>query len=156
MTVAERGQIAELALSQSLLYRDDNVDLSTIRYDAIIKLTQLRWTRANALAIRHYYIVQADYLHDIAPKERFLEAIMCLGALGNSDAALVLALQLGLINIRTQTTGIFDEEITLAIVQALGLIGDNAVFNHLSHVIDLPYTDEIIAAAREAIDRLKW
>jgi hypothetical protein len=156
MTVAERGQIAELALAQSLLHSDEAVDLSLIRYDAILKLTQLRWTRANALAIRHYYIVLADYQHDIVPKERFLEAIMCLGALGNSDAALVLGLQLGLINIRTQTTGVFDAEITLAIVQALGLIGDNAAFNHLSYVINLPYTEEIIAAAREAIDRLKW
>jgi len=156
LTIPERGQLAELALAQSLLTSDDNVDLTAMRYAAILKLTQLRWTRANALAIRHYYRIQADYNQELVSKERFLEAIACLGALGNSDAALVLGLQLGLINIRTESTGIYDPEITLAIVQSLGLIGDNAAFNHLSYVTNLPYNNEIIAAAREAISRLKW
>jgi hypothetical protein len=156
LTVSEQGQLAELALAQSLITADEDYFLSMMRYDAVLKLTELRWTRANILAIRHYYLVHADFHQDIVPKERFLEAIKCLGAVGNSDAALALVLQLGLINIRTKATGIFDADITLAIVQSLGLIGDNAAFNHLSDVINLPYNEEIIAAAREAIARLKW
>jgi len=156
LSVSEQGQLAELALSQSLLAGDGDIDLSVMRYSAVQTLTRLRWTRANALAIRHYYIVQADYNHGLISKARFLEAIACLGAVGNSDAALVLGLQLGLVNIRTETTGKFDEEITLAIVRSLGLIGDNAAFYHLSYVTNLPYTEYIIAAAEEAIDRLKW
>jgi hypothetical protein len=156
LTIPERGQLAELALAQSLLTADNNVDLAAMRYASVLALTQLRWTRANVLAIRHYYRVQADYQQELVPKERFLEAIACLGAVGNSDATLVLVLHLGLINSRTERTGTFDAEITKAIVQALGVIGDNAAFDHLLSVTALPYPDEIIAAAREAIDRLKW
>jgi len=156
LTIPERGQLAEVALSQSLLAGRDDPDLTDMRYDAVRTLSRLRWTRANTLAIRHYYIVQADYTHDLISKDRFLEAIACLGAVGNSDAALVLGLQLGLINIRTESTGVFDEEITLEIVRSLGLIGDNAAFYHLSYVTNLPYTEYIIAAAEEAISRLKW
>jgi len=156
LKIPERGQLAEIALSQSLLAGRDDADLTDMRYDAVRLLSRLRWTRANALAIRHYYIVQADYTHDLISKEHFLEAIACLGAVGNSDAALVLGLQLGLINIRTESTGIFDEEVTYEIVHSLGLIGDNAAFNHLSYVTNLPYTEYIIAAAEEAISRLKW
>ena len=156
LTIPERGQLAELALAQSLLANDENVDLSAMRYSAVLILTQLRWTRANNLAIRHYYRVQADYNQDIVPKERFIEAIACLGSVGNSDAALLLILQLGLINLRTENTGNFDAEITHAIVQALGLIGDNAAFNHLTFVTKLPYTEDIIEAAKEALARLKW
>jgi len=156
MSVSEQGQLAEIALSQSLIAGENNADLSVMRYDAVQMLTSLRWTRANSLAIRHYYIAQADYNQNLIPKERFLEAIACLGAVGNSDAALWLGLQLGLINTRTETTGSFDAEITKAIVQSLGLIGDNAAFNHLSYVKNLPYTEDIIAAAEEAIARLKW
>ncbi|MCL2174740.1 MAG: hypothetical protein FWB73_01725 [Treponema sp.] len=156
LTVSERGQLAEAALSQSLISSEENVDLNAMRYASILALSNLRWTRANALAIRHYYRVQADYIQNIIPKERLLEAIMCLGAVGNSDAALALCLQLGLINIRTQNAGVYDQEITLAIVQSLGLIGDNAAFDHLLSVVNLPYTDYIVAAAREAITRLKW
>jgi len=156
LTVSQRGQLAELALEQGLASTDDNIDLTAMRYSAVLLLTRLRWTRANALAIRHYYRVQSDYLLSPAQKERFIEAITCLGAVGNSDAALVLGLQLGLINARTESTGTYDPEITMAIVQALGRIGYNAAFDNLLNVSNLSYPEEIQAAAREAVARLKW
>ena len=158
LSISDRGQIAELALEQSLAsYSDEESDgLSALRYAAVLALTPLRWTRANALAIRNYYRVLSDYQHNDVPKERFIEAIRLLGAVGNSDAALALGLQLGLINARTEKYGEFDAEITLAIVRALGLIGDKAAFDHLLNVNYLSYPDNILAAAKEAIDRLKW
>ena len=157
-TLADRGQLAELVLEQSLSsYSDrENAYVSAMRYAAVAALTPLRWSRANTLAIRNFYRVQADFQQDVVPKERFLEAVALLGSAGNSDAALVLILQLGLINSRTARTGEFDVEITLAIVRALGLIGDKAAFDHLLNVSNLPYPEYIKAAAREAIDRLKW
>ena len=158
LNLPERGQLAELALEQSLIASGDeeNADLTAMRYAAVSALTSLRWTRANALAIRNYYRVQRDFQHDAVPKERFLEAIALLGAVGNSDAALALILQLGLINASTERRGGFDAEITMAIVQALGLIGDKAAFDHLLYVSNLAYSENIRAAAKEAIDRLKW
>jgi hypothetical protein len=155
LTVSERGQLAELALEQSLT-NGDNADLSAMRYAAVIALTALRWTRANNLAIRHFYRVQTEFQHNAASRERFLEAVALLGAVGNSDAALALCLQLGLINARTERTGEFDEGITLAIVRSLGLIGDKAAFDHLLNVSNLLYPENILAAAGEAIDRLRW
>jgi hypothetical protein len=156
LSVSQRGQLAELALEQALNATEDNIDLTVMRYSSILQLTRLRWTRANALAIRHYYRVQSDYLLNTVPKERFIEAITCLGAVGNSDAALVLGLQLGLINARTETTGTYDADITMAIVQSLGRIGYHAAFDHLLYVSYLSYPEEIQAAAREAVARLKW
>jgi len=157
LSVSDRGQIAELALEQSLVsYSEDNADLSALRYAAVLALTPLRWTRANALAIRNYYRVLSDFQHHDVPKERLLEAIALLGAVGNSDAALALGLQLGLINARTERYGEYDAEITLWIVRALGLIGDKAAFDHLLYVNNLSYPDNILAAAKESIDRLKW
>jgi len=156
LSVSDKGQIAELALEQALASNEDNINLNVMRYAAVSVLTRLRWTRANALAIRHYYRVQADFHADKITKERFLEAVNCLGAVGNSQAALVLGLQLGLINDRMAHSGSFDAEVTLAIVHALGLIGDNAAFDHLLYVLNLSYPYNIHAAAREAIDNLKW
>jgi hypothetical protein len=98
----------------------------------------------------------ADFQENISHKSRLIEAIAFLGAVGNSEAALALGLQLGLINDRKEKTGFFDAGITLAIVQALGLIGDKAAFNHLLHASKLSYNENITLAAREAIDRLKW
>ena len=165
LTLPERGRLAELALEQSLARETspqnapssgDNADLTAMRYAAVLALTPLRWTRAGNLAVRHYYRVQSEYQLGTASKEHFLEAIACLGAIGNSNASLALALQLGLINSRTERTGFFDTAITLATVQSLGLIGDKAVFDHLYQVRFLAYPENIQAAAREAIDRLKW
>jgi len=156
LSVSDKGQIAELALEQALATSEENINLNVMRYAAVHTLTSLRWMRANALAVRHYYRVQNDFLANIVPKDRFVEAIDCLGAVGNSQAALVLGLQLGLINDRTEHTGSFDYDITLAIVNALGLIGDSAAFDHLMYVLNLSYPDDIQAAAREAIDNLKW
>jgi len=157
LNLSERAQLAELALEQGLVDVDeDDIHLTDLRYEAVLALTPLRWTRANALALRHYYRVLADYQYDSVSKERFLEAVALLGAVGNSDAALVLILQLGLINARAQRMGDYDAEIILAIVQALGLIGDKAAFDQLFFVINLSYPDNIIASAKEAIVRLRW
>ena len=155
---AEQGQLAEVALEQSLAFSsvEDNALLSALRYSAIAALTQLRWTRASALAIRHYYRVQTDFQQGLAGKRRFLEAIACLGAIGSSDAALALALQLGLINARTERTGSYDEDITFAVIQALGLIGDKSAFDYLLNISYLNYPDHIQAAAKEALDRFRW
>jgi hypothetical protein len=156
LTVPERGRLAEFTLEKSLNAEEENANINDMRYAAVAALTSLRWTRANALAIRNFYRVQSEYQTNTAPKERLIEAITCLGATGNSQAALVLVLQLGLINARNEVNGSFDTEITLAIVRALGSIGDNAAFDHLLYVTNLAYTEEIHNAAREAIDRLKW
>ena len=158
LTLPERGQIAELALEKSFASRgrEDDFNLSGMRYAAVSALVPLRWTRASPLAVRHYYIAQADFQDNIVPKARLLEAIALLGAVGSPDAALALVLQLGLINARTEKTGEFDAEITMAIVQALGLIGDKAAFDHLLYIDNLSYPEDVKAAAREAIERLKW
>jgi len=156
LSVSERGQLAELALELAIATGEENADLTAMRYAAIEVFVSLRWTRANTLAIRHYYRVQADYLQGIVPKSRLIEAVECLGAVGNSDAALVLGLQLGLINARAASTGVFDADITLAIVRALGRIGDNAAFDLLLDASNLSYGENITSAAREAINRLKW
>jgi len=152
----ERGQLAELALDQALSAEDDNADMTAMRYSSVLALAGYRWTRANSSVIRHYYRVQADFFSGAASMERLIEAIACLGAVGNSQAALILGLQLGLINARMESTAFFDADITLAIVQALGLIGDNAAFDHLLSVKNLSYPENITAAAEEALERLKW
>jgi len=156
LNISQQGQLAELALEQGLNADDDNIDMTVMRYSAVLQLTQLRWTRANPLAIKHYYRVQTEYLQNTVPKERYIEAIACLGAVGNSDAAFILGLQLGLINVKTERTGSFDTDITMAVVQALGNIGFNAAFDQLLYVGNLSYPEDIQAAAREAVDRLKW
>jgi hypothetical protein len=157
LTFADKGQIAELALELSLIPGGENdAVLSSMRYYSIIALTDLRWTMASDLAVRHYYRVQTDYQRGLAGKDRLLEAIACLNAIGNSRAALALALHLGLMNAQTERIGTFDEDITLAVVQALGRIGDKSAFDYLAYMSSLNYPDHIQDAAMDALGRLRW
>jgi hypothetical protein len=156
LSVSQRGQLATLSLEKALDADGRNTDYDALRYAAILEITSLGWTNANTLAVRNFYRVNEDFIKNAVAKERLIEAITCLGAVGNKDAALALALQLGLINSETEKTGIFDPEITLAVITALGHIGANASFDHLIHVTHLSYPDYLKISAREALARLKW
>ncbi|MDR2257714.1 MAG: hypothetical protein LBE14_01045 [Treponema sp.] len=157
---AERGQLAEIALETALGLSPGTVEgeaaVSALRYSAVAVLTEFQWTRASSLAIKHFYRVQTDIQHGVVPRERLVEAVNCLGAMGSSDAAQALALQLGLLNSQTEQNGSFDEAVTLAVIQALGAIGDKAAFDHLLYISYLSYPEHIQAAAREALAHLKW
>jgi hypothetical protein len=156
LSIFERGQLATLALEKALDADEENDDFNAMRYAAVLEITSLKWTNANRLVIRNYYRVNEDFYQNAVSKNRLTEAISCLGAVGNLDAALTLALQLGILNARIEKTGVYDPEITIATVRALGNIGANATFDHLIHVTHLSYPDYIKNAAREAVDRLKW
>jgi hypothetical protein len=161
----ERGELAETALEVSLDLFPGNsgagsesgwAAASTLRYEAVEVLAGLKWTRASPLAIRNFYRVQTDLGNSTAPKERLLEAIACLGAMGNSESAQVLALQLGYINSQAERGGEFDEDLILALIHALGEIGDKAAFDYLLYIGYINYPERIQAAARESLNRLKW
>jgi HEAT repeat protein len=156
----ERGLLAETALEVSLGLLPGSSEgedaVSALRYSAVAALTELQWTGAGSLAIKHFYRVQTDFQNGLVPRERLLEAINCLGAMGNPEAAQVLALQLGFLNSQTEQNGVFDDEITLAVVKGLGAIGDKSAFDHLLYISYLSYPDHIQAAAKEALAHLKW
>jgi hypothetical protein len=157
---AERGQLAEIALETALGLSPGNAEneaaVSALRYSAVSVLTQLQWTGASPLAIRHFYRVQTDFQNGAVSREQLVEAVACLGAMGTSEAAQALALQLGLLNSQTERNGVFDEAITMAVVQALGTIGDKSAFDYLLYISYLSYPEHIQAAAREALAHLKW
>jgi hypothetical protein len=100
--------------------------------------------------------VQKDYGDGLASREQLLEAITCMGAMGISDTAQVLALQLGFINSRMEQTGEYDDEILLAMVGVLGELGDKVAFDYLLYISYLPYPERIQSAAREALNHLTW
>jgi len=157
---ADLGELGENGLAISLETEAANEEelaaIQDLRYAAVRLLTQQRWTRATPLVIKHFYQVQSDYAEGKAGKEQFLEAVECMGAMGSSDAAQALSLQLGLINSQMERSGTYDQELLLSLIQALGEIGDKIAFDYLLYIGYLPYPDQIQAAAREAMNKLKW
>ena len=154
LIASDRGEIAQAALEASL--ESFGPVETSLRYDAITVLTRLGWSPAAPLVIRNFYRVQTDYMSGLVPKDRLIEAITCLGAMGSSEPAKVLALHLGYFNSETEKTGEYDEDIILAIIKALGELGDKAAFDYLLYIEYLSYPDKIQTQARDALSRLKW
>lgn len=130
--------------------------LRELRLAAARQLKALGWQKASPLAIKHFRLVQADYAKGAAAKTELLEAVACLGAMGSSEAAQALALHLQLINAQTEQGSPYDEPLVLAVIAALGELGDKAAFDYLLQMGYLPYTDTVKRAAREALLKLKW
>lgn len=159
-SASERGELAEAALDISLSLfptrPDEQSAVSELRYSAVRELAALRWTRATTLVVKNFYRVQTDFGKDEGLKDRFVEAIVCLGAMASSEAAQALSLQLGLINADMERTRTFDQDILLAAIASLGDLGDKVAFDYLLYIGYLSYPDIIKNAAREALNRLKW
>jgi hypothetical protein len=162
LTEAERGDLAETALEVSLAYSSGEgaaeaaAEAAALRYEAVALLSKLKWIRASPLVTQNFYEVLTDYSAGAAPKDRLIESIDCMGAMGNSDAASALALQLGYFNSQTERSGSYDADVIVALIRALGQIGDKVAFDHLLFVSYLGYPEQIQTAAREALNRLKW
>jgi hypothetical protein len=160
LTQTERGSLAETALEAGLKVAPGTQESEPIaaglRSQAIQVLTAVKWSRAAPLGVKYFYRIQTEYQDGKVPGERLLEAVECLGAMGGSEAAQTLALQLGYLNSQTERTGEIDEPLTLAVVNALGEIGDKIAFDYLLYVGYLSYPESIQAAAREALSRLQW
>jgi HEAT repeat protein len=160
LTDVQKGELAEKALEASLdlspASGEDAGAAADLRYAAALALGELRWTRAAGLLIRHFYQVQRDYGNGLASRDRFLEAISCLGSMSSSEAAQVLALQLGYFNSQMERTGEYDEAVSLGVIQSLGEIGDKIAFDYLLYISYLSYPESVKSAARTAMARLKW
>ena len=120
------------------------------------ELTNLKWQSASSIAIQHFQDFQVQYARNRIPKSYFLEAIALLGAVATSEAAQTLALYLQYINTQMEQGKASDEQITIAVIYNLGLLGDKIAFDQLLYVSYLQYSDTIKKAAQEALQKLKW
>jgi hypothetical protein len=157
---SDPGQFAGIALETALDYvpgqNEGRAEIDLLKFSAIRIITDLKWNRAAPLVISHFYKTMDDYLNGDAPKERFLEAIACLGVMANSESAVTLALQLGYYNSVMEYNAEYDTDIIMEIVRALGEIGDKLAFDYILYISYLNYPEQIQSAAREALDRLRW
>lgn len=154
------GELSEAALSITLeplsFTAAGEAVLAELRYAAVRQITGLKWIRALDLSIKNFYLVQEDYSTGKAEKEYLIDAIKCLGVMASPAAAQNLALYLGLLNSQMERTGQFDEDITMAIIQVLGDVGDKISFDYLLYMSYLSYPETIQNAAKEALAKLKW
>jgi HEAT repeat protein len=156
----QRASLAEAALRAGLSYSGASAvetdAMKDMRYRAARELTERKWQRASPLVVKHFYDVLSLYNRSQAPKGSLLEAIACLGAMGTPEAAQTLSLYLQLINTETEQGKVYDEQIVMAVIRNLGILGDKVAFDYLLYIGYLKYPDSIKKAAKDALQSLKW
>ncbi len=160
------GDLAEAALEVALdeIEKKGNRDpiIEQLRTLSIRELKRQRWSKATPLVIRHFHLVQgAASVHESAElskrwERQLVEAIETLGYMGDSRAAQVLSLYLGLINAEMERSKTYNENLVSATIEALGELGDKMAFDYLLYTGYLPYPESIKALARAALTRLQW
>ena len=159
MPIEEKGSLFKMALDIGLIVKVSNADdeqlIRELRDSAVRQLTLLKWADASELVIEHFNLVILEYERGISPKSSVLETISCLGAIGTHEAAERLALYLEFMNSYMENGQGTDLQISLAVINNIGIIGDSVAFDDLLYSGYLDYPVEVKRAAREALNNLK-
>lgn len=156
----ERAELAEYALEIAIYASTGDYEekglIRDMRFDSVNALSKAKWSKATSLIIEHFGMTLLEYDREIVAKSRLLEAIDALGNMETHEAAERLTLYLEYINTNTEHVKVFDEQITLAVVNNLNLLGDKIAFADLTNAKYLNYNATIKQAAQDAIDNLVW
>jgi hypothetical protein len=154
-------EIAENALAITINSSEESQsipdEISILQLEAMKKISESSWTRASSLAIRYFELAKKQFaLNKISSKD-FVEIINCLANLGTAESGKALASYLAFLNMETEQTGTYDKDVVLAVIKALGVIGEKSSFDYLLYVISFStYSEEIINASRDSLARIKW
>ncbi len=155
----ERGNLLRRTLEVGLNSKAENSSdeglLRELRFIVIRELTQLKWADAGSLVIEHFNRVIVEYEKGIISKTNFLEAVECLGSMGTHEAAARLTLYLEVMNSYMENGQDVDQQIAMAVIENIGVIGDEVAFDHLLYSGYLDYSASVKKAAREALNKLK-
>lgn len=159
MPIEEKGGLFKMALDIGLVIKVENPQdeklIRELRYSAVRQLSLLKWADASALIIEHFNLVILEYERGISPKSTVLEAISCLGSIGTHEAAERLTQYLEYMNTYMENGQEPDLQISLAIMNNIGIIGDSIAFDDLLYSGYLDYPASVKKAAREALNNLK-
>jgi len=155
------SEIAENVLNESILLLEnstnDNEDAITkIQMDCVKILESNNWTKASKSLINYFGCVKELYNSSKISEVDFINVIKALESIAPLDAIKPLTNYLVELNSRVEQNQEYSEQIALAVVNTLGAIGDKAAFDSLLSVTYLTYPESVLAAARNALAKLKW
>lgn len=156
-----KAEIAENVLLRTIyIYENSNStgeDLISLQLECFDFLKKLKWTRASNTIVSYLKTARSEYDQKLLEEDKFCEIIT-----GVSDVAPIGAIQplvtyLIFLNSKMEEkSSDVSENLVLAIIKSLGAIGDKNAFDALLGVTYFEYSDSVIAAARDALAKLKW
>lgn len=151
----DKLELARITLNNALTGRPTTLDEQEasrqLRFAAATVIREGEYAEATNEVIRHFNETVLEYDRGRVTKNRVLEAIATLGAMGNADAATRLTDYLELLNTYTERDRPYDTQIVLATIRNLEILDSPASYNALFMTQILEnYPARIRDAAREA------
>lgn len=155
------GEVAENALSSVIYNKDVDVKKIThaeieLQMNSLQIIADTKWTRASTLATSFFSVARAEYENSLITGEQFSTVITNIASVASEETGQVLSAYLDLLNKRAEENNAPVEVVVLSVINSLGDLGDKAAFDYLLSVTYLNYPEEVTAAARTALAKLKW
>ena len=155
-----KSEIAENVLSETIYIANNASSITretvSLQVDALDVIVQNKWTRSAPAVLSFFDLAEREYKAGVMTDGEFVKAINAAAEIAPVDASSRLASYLAALNRQTESGAKVSETIALALIGALGRIGNKSSFDTLLYVTYVNYPEPVIAAARDALARLKW
>ena len=155
-----KSEIAENVLSETIYIANNASSITRetvgLQVDALDVIVQNKWTRSAPAVLSFFDLAEREYQAGVMTDGEFVKAINAVAEIAPVDASSRLASYLAALNRQTESGAKVSETIALAVIGALGRIGNKSSFDTLLYVTYVNYPEPVIAAARDALARLKW
>ncbi|MCR4630642.1 MAG: hypothetical protein K5786_03335 [Treponema sp.] len=153
-------EIAQNVLSQSIISLEGTTGATPeqieLQLDTLAILSENRWTRASSTCISYFKIAKRLYNSGDMNEIQFKTVILSLADTSPIESVPLLTAYLEDLNSLTEKGNIVSSDVILAVINALGAIGDKAAFDSLLAVTYLNYSEQVLSAARGALSGLRW
>lgn len=152
---ADKPELARITLNDALRVQPNNSReqeaLRQLRFAATTVIREAEYSDATNAVIRHFNETVLEFDRGRVTKDRVLEAIATLGAMGTEAASLRLTDYLELLNTYTERDRPYDTQILLATIRNLETLDYPSSYNalFLTQILE-NYPDRVREAAREA------
>ncbi len=155
------AKISESVLARAIyIYENSgsaNEKLISLQIDSFSVLKDLKWTRASATTIRFFDVAVVEFENSQMNELLFCPVIEGIAETSPIDGVSKLSSYLSKLNKSMEDEkSKVSEPVVLSLIKTLGAIGDKNAFDSLLAVTYYNYSDTVIAAARDALAKLKW
>lgn len=155
-----KGQLAQKSLSMSIINIDEEQDISPaqnkLMSESVNLLAQTNWSMSSEVVADYFPLAQNLYQKEQISAEDFISIIQSCTQVASQNMVLPLIKYLNFLNRSTQENKPVNTQVVLSVINSLGGLGDKQAFDELLFVTYLDYTQEVLEAAKSALDNLKW
>lgn len=154
-----RSELAENTLERSMIIMGNSQnsrDLASFQLECAKVLADNQWTRAAELGEKYFGAAKTSFERGFLDESQFASAIKCVERISSRKSVKIFTDYMTQMNRAQEEKEFPSKTVALAIIDALGSLGDKSAFDCLLYVTYLDYPEEVTSAARNALTRLKW